>query len=84
MGKLLKLGNSKAHPVLTFLYNINNPQGLYPGILDFSLDKDNLYISEDDIRSELWKYSDIYIVIFLKITKILYVIIKLQLKLYIL
>ncbi len=60
MGKLLKLGNPKVHPVLTFLHNIHNPNGLYPGILDFSLDKDNLYISEDNIRSELWKYSDEY------------------------
>lgn len=60
MGKLLKLGNPKTHPVIEVLYNINNPEGIYPGLLDFSLNKDNLYISEEEIPSELWKYSDKY------------------------
>ena len=60
MGKLLKLGNPKVHPIIEVLHNINNPEGIYPGILDFSLNKDNLYISEENISSELWKYSDEY------------------------
>lgn len=60
MGKLLKLGNPKVHPIIEILHNINNPEGIYPGILDFSLNKDNLYISEENIPSELWKYSDKY------------------------
>ena len=60
MGKMLKLGNPKKHPILQLLYNINNINGIYPEILDFSLNKDNLYISEENIRNELWKYSDNY------------------------
>lgn len=60
MGKLLKLGNPKVHPIIEVLHNINNPEGIYPGILDFSLNKDNLYIPEENIPSELWKYSDKY------------------------
>ena len=60
MGKLLRLGNPKLHPIVEVLYNVNNPKGIYPGVLDFSLNKDNLYISEENISSELWKYSDEY------------------------
>ena len=60
MGKLLKLGNPKVHPIIELLDNMHKPKGLYPGILDFSLNKDNLYISEENIQSELWKYSDKY------------------------
>jgi len=60
MGKMLKIGNPKKHIILELLNNINNPLGVFPGIMDFSLDRDNLYISEDNIRSELWKFSDIY------------------------
>ena len=60
MGKLLRLGNPKLHPIVEMLYNINNPKGIYPGVLDFSLNKDSLYISEENISSELWKYSDEY------------------------
>ncbi len=60
MSRLLKIGNPKKHVILELLNNINNPSGITPGIIDFSLDKDNLYISEDNIRSELWKFSDIY------------------------
>ncbi len=60
MGKMLKLGNPKKHPILQLFYNINNIDGIYPEILDFSLNKDNLYISEENIRNELWKYSDNY------------------------
>ena len=60
MGKMLKIGNPKKHIILELLNNINNPLGVFPGIIDFSLDKDNLYIPEENIRSEIWKYSDIY------------------------
>lgn len=60
MGKMLKIGNPKKHVILELLNNINNPLGIFPGIIDFSLNKDNLYIPEENIRSEIWKYSDTY------------------------
>lgn len=60
MGKLLRLGNPKLHPIIEMLHNVNDPKGIYPGVLDFSLNKDSLYISEENISSELWKYSDKY------------------------
>ena len=59
MGKMLKIGNPKKHIILELLNNINNPLGVFPGTIDFSLDNDNLYIPEENMRSEIWKYSDI-------------------------
>ena len=51
MGKLLKIGNPNAHYILSILNVLN--KYLHSDMLNFSLDKDNLYLSEENIEENI-------------------------------
>lgn len=58
MGKLLKIGNPNAHYILSILNVLN--KYLHSDMLNFSLDKDNLYLSEENIEEKIYNYSKEY------------------------
>ena len=58
MGKLLKIGNPNAHYILSILNVLN--KYLHSDMLNFSLNKDNLYLSEENIEEKIYNYSKEY------------------------